>query len=110
MDPFEFVGKVFALCFKYDGSVSSWGRTVKHNQFVGGVGDSCHMLWIGCDVVLDGSHVFVEIADPSGGRPNRVGKIIQASNPEFERDAAILGLTAILERDHYHVQPAGLKR
>ena len=83
MDPFSFGARVFALCFKHQGSISSWGRTEKHNKNVGGVDNSYHLLWMGCDVVLD--------------------DMIQ--NPAFEVDAGELGLKAILEGDHYHLQP-----
>jgi hypothetical protein len=83
MDPLSFANRVFALCFKHQGSVSSWGRTLKHNKDVGGVVDSYHMLWLGCDVVLDAMF----------------------KNQEFEDDAGELGLKAILEGDHYHLQP-----
>ena len=84
MDPEIFIMRVFALCFKHRGSVSSWGRTVKHNKNVGGADNSYHLLWLGCDVVLD--------------------DMIQ--NPSLEVDAGIFGLKAILEGDHYHLQPA----
>lgn len=75
----------FALCFKFHGSVSSWGRTVKHNKDVGGVADSYHLIWMGVDVVLD------EMVE----------------NKSFEVDAKKFGLDAILEGDHYHLQPLG---
>jgi len=88
MDTFSFISCVLSLCFKHQGSVSSWGRTVKHNKDVGGVDDSWHTLWVGCDVVLD--------------------KMVK--NAVFERDAKDLGLWASLEGDHYHLQPANLKR
>ena len=83
MDPFSFGTRVFALCFKHRGSVSSWGRTPKHNKDVGGVENSWHILWFGCDVVLD----------------------LMEKNEKFESDAKELGLKAILEGDHYHLQP-----
>jgi len=86
MDPFTFAARVFALCFKHRGSVSSWGRTVQHNKDVGGVDNSYHQLWLGCDVVLD----------------------VMERNIGFEIDAGDLGLKAILEGDHYNLQPAKL--
>jgi hypothetical protein len=87
MDPFTFAVRVFALCFKYQGSVSSWGRTGKHNDDVGGVRGSFHLLWVGCDVVLD--------------------KMVK--NEGFEADARRFGLRAILEKDHYHLQPLDME-
>jgi len=86
MNHIDFIQRCIQLCYKYQGSVSSWGRTVKHNTDVGGVLKSCHMLWLGCDVVLD----------------------IMEKNFEFERDATLLELKAILEGDHYHLQPLNL--
>lgn len=86
MSPFEFVQSVILLCSKYRGSVSSWGRTPKHNKDVGGVENSIHMLWLGCDVVLDE----------------------MSTNVKFEADAEFLGLKAIFEVDHYHLQPKGV--
>lgn len=85
MNPITFITCVFILCFKHRGSVSSWGRTRKHNFDVGGVDDSYHLLLMGCDVVLD-DMVF---------------------DPHFEADAKKLGLDPILEGDHYHLQPLG---
>ena len=86
MDPFSFAARVFALCFKHQGSISSWCRTEKHNKIIGGVDNSYHLLGLGCDVVLD--------------------DMIQ--NPALEVDAGELGLKAILEGDHYHLQPLKL--
>jgi len=63
--------------------VTSWGRTPKRNSFVQGVAGSNHLLWVGMDVVLDEMKRDVE----------------------FEKDAAALGLQAIYEQDHYHLQP-----
>ncbi len=86
MVPIEFIQVVILLCAKHKGSVSSWGRTPKHNKDVGGVDDSFHLLWVGCDVVLD---------DMKKWAP-------------FEKDAELLGLVAIFEVNHYHLQPKGI--
>ena len=83
---FDFIEGVILICSKHRGSVSSWGRTPKHNQDVGGVDGSIHMLWLGCDVVLD----------------------VMKKNLEFEKDCSKVGLVAIFEKDHYHLQPAGV--
>ena len=80
---FDFIERVVLVCSKHRGSVSSWGRTPKHNKDIGGVEGSIHMLWLGCDVVLDE----------------------MKKNLEFEADAAKIGLKAIYEKDHYHLQP-----
>jgi len=86
MNPLDFIMAVVFLSYKYRGSVSSWGRTLKHNTDVGGVSDSWHMLWLGCDVVLDE----------------------MKKNKAFVDDAKALGLRAIWEKDHYHLQPMQL--
>jgi len=81
---FDLIERVVLVCSKHRGSVSSWGRTPKHNKDVGGVEGSIHMLWLGCDVVLDE----------------------MKKNLEFEKDCNKLGLVAVFEGDHYHLQPA----
>ncbi len=83
MYPLSFMRSIYVLCFKHHGSVSSWGRTEKHNKDLGGVPNSFHLLWVGCDVVLDDMR----------------------QNTDFENDATFFGLKAILEKDHYHLQP-----
>lgn len=80
-----FMQNIFALLYKHHASVSSWGRTAKHNKYVGGHPDSYHMLWCGCDVVLDDN----------------------TPNPAFVADAKLMGINAIWEGDHYHLQPLG---
>jgi len=84
MGPSDFIDVVILVCSKHRGSVASWGRTPKHNKDVGGVEGSIHMLWLGCDVVLDE----------------------MKKNLEFEKDCRVVGLVAIFEGDHYHLQPA----
>lgn len=83
---FDFIERVVLVCAKHRGSVSSWGRTPKHNKDVGGVEGSIHMLWLGCDVVLD----------------------VMEKNLLFEKDCSQVGLVAIYEKDHYHLHPAGV--
>jgi len=84
-NPFTFIANVVLLCDKHRGSISSWGRTFKHNKEVGGVPDSYHLIWMGCDVIIDQ----------------------MVKNEAFEADAKRLGLDPILEGDHYHLQPLG---
>lgn len=79
----SFVNKVLILKIRWGFSVTSWGRTEKHNKEVGGVVGSLHLLFLGMDVVLDE----------------------QKKNVEFEKDAERLGLVALFEDDHYHLQP-----
>lgn len=86
MNGFDFILRCVQLCSKYRGSITSWGRTPKHNKDVGGVENSCHMIWIGCDVILDE----------------------MVKNNAFESDADAMGLKPILEGDHYHLQPKTL--
>ena len=85
MNSFELMLGVSILCARHGGSVTSWVRTPKHNQAVGGVDGSYHLIAMGCDVVLDD----------------------MAQNQKFEADAKHLGLDSILEGDHYHLQPLG---
>ncbi len=85
MDILGFIMPVITLRAKYQFSVSSWGRTVKHNKDVGGVVGSDHLLWLGLDVLLEP----------------------MVKNLDFEKDCGILGLIALFEKDHYHLRPKG---
>jgi len=87
MTPGQFADALMAYCAATGGSITSWGRTVKHNAKVGGVVDSAHLLWIAADVVYDANG-----APPPGVLPIR------------ESLAHRLGLTLIHEGDHDHVQ------
>jgi len=85
MNPVDFIMAVLLLCVRHSGSVTSWGRTIEHNKLVGGVVNSYHLIWMGCDVVLNN----------------------MVQNSQFESDAKHLCLDPILEGDHYHLQPLG---
>jgi hypothetical protein len=78
-----FVNKVLILKIRWSFSVTSWGRTEKRNISIGGVPGSLHLLFMGLDVVLDD----------------------MKKNVDFEKDADRLGLLALFEDDHYHLQP-----
>ena len=52
-DVHRFVDALLTLRCKWDFSVSSWGRTPKHNKDVGGKATSKHQLWLGADLILD---------------------------------------------------------
>jgi len=79
----KFAEGVLNLRLKYNFSVTSWGRTKERNTFVHGTPGSNHLLWLGIDVILDD----------------------QKKEVDFEKDADRLGLMAIYEGDHYHLQP-----
>ena len=79
----QFWERINALCGAYDGSVTSGWRSAKHNHDVGGVQTSWHRVGMGADVVLDS---------------------------EFDKGPCIqhadrLGLLALDEGDHLHLQP-----
>jgi hypothetical protein len=82
----KFIESVLCLRTKWAFSVMSWGRTIEHNKEVGGVDSSLHLLWLGLDIVLD----------------------VMKREPGFEGDAKKVGLVALFEVDHYHLQPVGL--
>ena len=81
----DFVSRVLEVRLKWDFSVTSWGRTPARNALVKGVAGSLHMMWTGIDIVLD----------------------VQEKRFEFEKDCTSVGLRAIYEEDHYHLQPSG---
>lgn len=49
----NFADTVLSLGCVYNVSVTSWGRTPKHNKAVGGEKDSKHMQWLAVDLVID---------------------------------------------------------
>jgi len=82
MHPREFAERILTLRLRFAFSVTSWGRTPAHNQAVGGQPNSRHLTWRGVDVLLD---------DPG-------------QREEFFKCAVELGLKALDERDHIHIQ------
>ena len=84
MNSIDFAQNVITLALKWNMSVTSWGRTRNRNTAVGGVEDSYHILWLGCDVVFDG---------------------VTQKDIKFEHDAGSVGLVALWEANHYHLQP-----
>ena len=83
MNPIDFAMGCMLVSLKWRASVTSWGRTEKRNAFIQGVPGSFHLNWLGMDVVLDD----------------------QKKDLAFEKDCGILGVTALYEKDHYHLQP-----
>lgn len=79
----EFAEHVSDLCYLFNGSVTSWGRSAKRNAEVGGLEKSRHLDFLAVDVVLDTA----------------------ALNPHFAEWALRRGLKVLDEGDHLHVQP-----
>lgn len=77
-----FIAQVAMLCLDHDASVSSWIRTPERNKRVGGHPQSQHLTGTACDLVTD----QVEDKQP----------LIEA--------ATKLGLVALDEGDHIHIQ------
>lgn len=81
----EFAEAVAMYCLLHGGSITSWGRSTKHNADVGGVPGSPHRFWRGADVVYD---------DPTS-----------QADPQRLEYARRLGLKIVQEGDHDHLQP-----
>lgn len=77
-----FLEKILSLAVKYPLSVSSWIRSPVRNVMVGGHERSLHLLGLAVDIVLDDM-----------GRTK-----------DFIRDCHRIGLIAVDEKDHIHVQ------
>lgn len=77
----KFLELILLTCMKHKCSVSSWIRTEKHNEKVGGSSNSQHLLGLAVDLVPDDTDW-----DP------------------IVIDLLRLGLKAIKEKDHIHVQ------
>ena len=83
MNPAEFYLRVIMFCQVLGASTTSTFRTRRHNQDVGGVAHSAHLLGLGADVTYDGTPDEMERRDWA------------------ER----LGLKLLVEGDHDHLQP-----
>lgn len=77
-----FLGKITSLAIKYPLSVTSWIRSPLRNITIGGHEFSLHMLALAVDIVLDDM-----------GRKK-----------DFIKDCRRIGLIAVDEGDHIHVQ------
>lgn len=78
----KFASDINYLAIKHSFSVTSWFRTSKRNEQVGGVRGSFHLFGLAVDCVLD------NILDRS----------------EFVKDARSIGLVVVPEIDHIHLQ------
>jgi hypothetical protein len=81
----HFAEKISLICGRHQCSVTSWFRTEKRNKDVGGHIMSQHQLGLAVDLVPD--------QDNSEGYWEEVAI-----------DCRRLGLVAVVERDHIHVQ------
>jgi Peptidase M15 len=85
MEPHEFFDALRNWCAFFDGSITSYGRTSKHNSEVGGVSFSAHLFWLAADVVYDDPPPSINVATETAKR---------------------LKLMLVREPDHDHLQPA----
>ena len=55
MGPLDFAARLLAYCYRFRGSITSWGRTNQYNASprISGVANSKHQTWLGADVVYD---------------------------------------------------------
>ena len=82
-DIFSFTNAVILLGLRFRFSVTSWLRSSERNKAVGGSRDSNHMTALAVDVVLDGGEDIIS----------------------FKLTANKLGLKALDEGDHIHLDP-----
>lgn len=82
---FDFMCKILSLRVEFPFSVTSWIRTEKRNNVVGGKGDSFHLAGLGIDIVLDNP----------------------GDNRRLIARAKRYNLDAVDEGDHVHLEPRG---
>lgn len=82
MTPSEFHNALMSYCSWANCSITSWYRTPKRNERVGGHPNSRHLVWLGADVAYD------EPIPPLTRR----------------KMATTLGLKLVIEGDHDHIQ------
>ena len=78
----DFLHKILHLSCRFNFSVTSWIRSPKHNEKVGGVRNSMHLLGLAVDVILDD----------------------WSETDVFIKACKRIGLLAITEGDHIHIQ------
>lgn len=83
LTPIDFALALMTYCNVSDASVTSWGRTIKHNKAVGGHPISYHTTWQAADVIYD--------------EPIPIHRRQQL--------ARHLGLELTVEDDHDHLEP-----
>ena len=81
----DFVDAILTLNTQFDFSVTSWIRTSRRNREVGGNAESYHLCGLGIDCILD----------------------VPTSKESLIRRARKLGLDAVDEGDHVHLEPSG---
>lgn len=77
-----FLAIIDQICRRYAGSITSWIRSTERNKLVGGHPHSQHLTGTAVDIVLDDKNKQQEVI----------------------RMATQLGLVAMLEEDHIHIQ------
>lgn len=87
--PLGFAIQVLQLKDEFAVSVSSWGRTAKHNKRVDGHPRSKHKVWLAADFILDDY------------KRDHLG---------FKKRVNALGLGWSDEEDHIHVQARTLRK
>jgi len=86
LSPLDFHVSLMGYCYAMRASVTSYGRTAKHNVDVGSVHqDSYHVQWLAADVVYDD--------DPKPVKALR------------DKVAGRFGLEVVDEGDHDHLEP-----
>lgn len=78
----HFCTVVYSLCKVYNGSVTSWVRSIAHNKAVGGVANTKHLDGLALDVVLDDA----------------------ANQTPFIAACRAVKLRAFWDKDHVHVE------
>ena len=78
----SFLDKIITLSIRYPLSVTSWIRSEKHNEQVGGNKNSRHLLGTAVDIVLDDRN----------------------ETTRFISDAHRMDLVVVVETGHLHVQ------
>ena len=81
----QFAYRLQTLAVEFNYSVTSWFRSKARNKDVGGNAESFHLSGLGADCVLDSAD----------------------DKPAFMKRARRLGLDAIDEGDHIHLEPSG---
>jgi len=105
MSPSEFNTKIGNALYVVGGWTTSGQRTAHHNADVGGIWDSLHQVDMAKDCIvplmnepMSTLHAKWIPANLPGGKDRTIGDL-------FVKLCSRMGLLALDEVDHYHVQP-----
>ena len=105
MSPGEFYEKLTAVLLLHNGWMTSGVRSITHNSDVGGVWDSLHQVALAQDCKLEDKNATIKNTRHITAVQGEIEHENKTMGDLFIRMCDRIGLLAIDEGTHYHVQP-----